>query len=251
MILIIIITIILQPNYRHHFKKNSELTRLSTGGSPPSESGSFFTVLASGLLSQSYSISGTNRSRQKEQNHSPLKRDNPKTQYKSLQAGTYINKCVMLLSDENLTPKCENNLSKTALFLIAEGGFSFHRRPYFLDSSINMKITRVMWFSSETINKYVSPVRACLGDLRRAGTWHERWKALGHLSQHSSSPPVWHAAHKPSLESSSGARCWSTCWSPPSERMWLGVLLWSCGLLGGRDGLWGLSSVLWRGVGTL
>ena len=54
--------------------KKKVLTRLSTGGNPPSESGSFFTVLASGLLSQSYSISGTNRSRQREQSHFPLKK---------------------------------------------------------------------------------------------------------------------------------------------------------------------------------
>lgn len=106
-------------------------------------------------------------------------------------------------------------------------------------------------FPSETSHKYISSNRACLGDLKRVGTWHERWKTLGHLSQHSSSPPVWHAAHKTSLESSSGAWCWSTCCSPPSEQMWFGALvsLWSRGLLRGCDGLQGLSSVFWRGVG--
>lgn len=89
------------------------------------------------------------------------------------------------------------------------------------------------------------PDRACLGNLWRVGTWHERWKTLVHLSQHSSSPPVWQIAHKTSLESSSGAWCCSTCCCPPSERMWFAAALLLCsrGLLGGCEGLWGLSSV--------
>lgn len=83
--------------------------------------------------------------------------------------------------------------------------------------------------------------------------WHVRWKTLEHLLQYSSSPPVWHTAHKTSLESSSRAWCWSTCCSPPNERMWFGtlVLLWSCGLLGGCEGFWGLLSMLCGGVGIL
>lgn len=135
----------------------------------------------------------------------------------------------MLLSDENLTPK-------TASFLKLKRSYLYKHR--------NQK----KGFSSETMNTLISAVRACLGDLRRVGIWQERWNLLGHWSQLSSSPPVPHAAHRTSLESSSGA--WSTCCSPPRVRMWFGalVLLWSRGLHGGCEGLWGLSPVLWRGA---
>lgn len=57
---------------------------------------------------------------------------------------------------------------------------------------------------------------AChLGDSLSKGMWQDRWKTLGHLSQHSSSPPFWHTAHQSSLGSSSAAALFSDCGCAP------------------------------------
>lgn len=53
-------------------------------------------------------------------------------------------------------------------------------------------------------NHCMLPRSVCyLGDSFREGMWQARWKTLGHLSQHSSSPPFWQTAHQSSLGSSS------------------------------------------------
>ena len=38
-----------------------------------------------------------------------------------------------------------------------------------------------------------------LGVVVNEGTWHSKWKTLGHVSQHKSSPPLWQTAHQSSL----------------------------------------------------
>lgn len=82
--------------------------------------------------------------------------------------------------------------------------------------------------------------------------WQERWKTLGHLSQHSSSsPPFWHTAHQSSLGSSSGAGPWlPSCCSAPREWLCCGAWLRSPEGPGGCGGVWAFCSVLWRDIWT-